>query len=204
MTPRNKDFRCSSKPSLMIKSSLPTLNRIKKMPMNNLNRTVITCAVIFTTLVAAPLGFASSVPTIEFIESVEEFQFQERGEETDRQIRKILDLADKTAVVQVDWRLRFFSGAQDLNGCENGRVTDYERPYRLPVDLVSTHFVMSVIPGSPLRFPFNSVSCMMTGGDDFAIQITGFYVISQVDIPTANNVEMRPVSPFEKMSITEK
>ena len=171
--------------------------------MNKFTHSVITCAVIFIAQVTAPPSWASGVPVIEFIESVEEFQFQERGEETDEQIRKILNLADKIAVVQVDWRLRF-SDNQDVNSCENDRVTDYERPYRLPMNLVSTHVVMAVIPGSPLSFPFNSVSCMMSGGDEFAIQVTGFYVISQVDIPTANNVEMRPISPFELMSVTEK
>lgn len=141
------------------------------------------------------LSWAGGVPEIAFKKSVEEFQFQEPGETADEQIGKILDLATDFAVLQLDWRLRF-SGGLDGYGCENGRVTDYTIPHDLPMHLASTHFVMSVIPGSPLSFPFNSVSCMMLGGEDFVIRIVGYYTMSLVDIPTANDIELRPISPF--------
>ena len=114
---------------------------------------------------------------------------------------KIEDIVSQPSPLYLDWQLRFSNADFDLEGFEcSGRVDESLSPYNVPMNLVSFHFLLSIITSSPEQYPFNTISCMLAGGSDFMIQIKGFYTGSVVDVPTARDVELRPLGRYGHIS----
>jgi hypothetical protein len=136
------------------------------------------------------LAFATSTEIFNF------FNLDSADEEVSSLTRKIQNIAGQSSVLYLDWEFRFSSEQLPQNFDCNGRVRGDSELYVLPMNTITNHFLVSVITDLPERYPFNSVSCMLTGSDDLTIRIKGFFVGSVVDIPTAVDVELRPVGLY--------
>ena len=136
----------------------------------------------------------------DFFTSKESFDFSGLGpsdEEVSSLTEKIRNIVISQKILYLDWELRFASSTLDFEDLNcNGRVNENLQPYILPMYLVSTHFLLSVITSSPERYPFNHVSCVRFSGDDFVIRIKGFFTGSAIEIPTANDIELRPLGLY--------
>ncbi|MEP1079271.1 hypothetical protein NDI52_28075 [Leptolyngbya sp. PL-A3] len=138
-----------------------------------------------------------------FLTSTEVFNFSAldlADEEVSTLTGKIQDVASQSSVLYLDWEFRFSSEQLSENFDCSGRVRGDSESYVLPMNTVTNHFLLSVITGLPERYPFNSVSCMLTGGNNFTIRIKGFFAGSIVDIPTAVDVELRPIGLYGNIS----
>ena len=132
--------------------------------------------------------------------STEVFDFTNLSEAQLLQNR-ILEIINQSAILSLDWKFIFSipESVDDFYKTFNlltGRVNDDLQPYFLPMNLIDFHFLFSVITGSPDRYPFNSVSCNHAVYDRPVISIKGFFSGSIVNIPTAIDVELRPLGLY--------
>lgn len=167
--------------------------------------------IFLASIVAIISGCASSLAPS--LEKVPEFSHSfdlsnglaNGGDPDQAVIDKILSVSSKKTVY-IDWE--FYFGQVDGFSCSNGVLTPNEvaeapssveisfAEYQLPVFNYSTHFLMSVFVGSPVQYPFNAVSCYQSGSE-LSISIQGYYSAIRYLVPTAQALQLRPVSPSQ-------
>ncbi len=58
------------------------------------------------------------------------------------------------------------------------------------------HLLLEILHGPPDVAPFSTAACAYRGGGTVPVFVLrGYYAVSAVDIPTATDVQLRPVSP---------
>lgn len=126
------------------------------------------------------------------------------GEAKWEKLDEIIRVARIGGVLKLNWVFRF-KDVGDLY-CPNDLIDISQMPkklssayfsYGLPMNTYSSHFVMDVIVGSPIDYPFSYVTCVNTGGDDFTITVKGYYSAAEFGIPTAYKIEFRPLYPYK-------
>ncbi len=140
---------------------------------------------------------------VPLVKSTEEFDFsvlEPNSDEVITLINKIQSIVDQSAILYLDWQFIFSvdPSAEDFEQeFPYGRISDDSQPYSIPImGRVYNHFLLSVITGSPERYPFNCVSCNYAVADRPVISIKGFYAGSKIQVPTANDVELRPLGLY--------
>lgn len=126
------------------------------------------------------------------------------GADPDQQkLDRILDVTGGQDALKLNWQLRF--AVADNFDCPNdviepGDLADYPTKtslpyatYSLPMSTYSTHFIMDVIVGSPVQYPFNAVTCSVSNREA-VIGISGYYSAILYDVATAFAVELRPLN----------
>jgi hypothetical protein len=133
---------------------------------------------------------------IQLIQSEQEFDFTEQAkysEEAVNQLWIITDLASQTAVLDLDWTFNFSDSEDDFD-CA-WRIEE-PQVYELPMNRFNNHLILSVVTTPPQDYPFNTVACY-NNSDGITIRIQGFFVGSKIDVPTAENVQLRPINPTD-------
>jgi hypothetical protein len=162
-----------------------------------------------TLLIATVIGTAICLPVkadnnnSAFISSTEVFDFSNLDSSDDALFElteKIQNIASQPSVLYLDWKLKFSSEQLPESFNCSGRVSEDSAVYQLPMNVVTNHLLFSVISGEPEQYPFNTVSCMLTSGSSFTIHIQGFFTGSVVDIPTAVDVQLRPLGLYGNVS----
>jgi hypothetical protein len=153
---------------------------------------------LITTTMILALSIINPVKAqdIQWIQSKQEFDFTEEAkylEEAVNQLGIITDLASQTAVLDIDWTFNFSDWEDDFD-C-TWRVEE-PQVYFLPMNRFYNHLLLSVVTTPPQDYPFNTVSCRLTS-EGISIRIKGFFVGSKIDVPTAEDVQLRPINPTD-------
>jgi len=141
--------------------------------------------------------------------SVEKFDFTDVAPDAGsvaRQLKRLERVANTQGLLYLDWELIFPSDSQDSFTCANEIITPTlseqasstagaaASRYVLPFSRVSNHFGLEVIVGSESRYPFNSVTCHESGASPTTVSIRGYYSGVVYLVPTAVQVQLRPLS----------
>ena len=140
-------------------------------------------------------------PPLSAILSTEIFDFIDADEETlERLLEKIKSVAVSHRPLYLNWELRFQVPDGEEEWCQDGLVTPEQcgleagdTQFSLPFHWVSTHFSMDVTVGSRSQNPFNAVVFHGAGLSSIAIFVRGYYAGQVYLVPTADQVELRPI-----------
>ena len=79
--------------------------------------------------------------------------------------------------------------------CDSGQRLD-SRAFSFTFSPDYNHLLLEILHGPPSEVPYSTAACAMRGGSPVpAFTIKGYYAVSAVSIPTASDVQLRPVSP---------
>jgi|GEM_PF-3941209 len=98
---------------------------------------------------------------------------------------------------EVDYRISETppSGEARPLKCESGERLE-SRSFSFSFNPDFNHLLLEILHGSPATAPYSTAACAVRGGSAVpAFTIRGYYAVSAVSIPTANDVQLRPVSP---------
>jgi hypothetical protein len=89
------------------------------------------------------------------------------------------------------------NGAQVNVKCDTGweRFGPATSSFDIVFGTVNTHLILTVLHAGPLQAPFHTVACEYDGDETADFVIRGTFAKSIISIPTADDVELRPVNP---------
>lgn len=114
---------------------------------------------------------------------------------------KIIDF-DLTVVPAVvadapDYDVRVWGDSQEPTSlrCENGwERLDRPTAFGIGFNGAYNHLLLKVLHAEPLAAPRITAACEYAGGSEHPVfHIRGAYVVSVISVPTANDIELRPV-----------
>jgi hypothetical protein len=90
------------------------------------------------------------------------------------------------------------SGAARPLQCDSGTRLD-SRSFSFAFNPDYNHLLLEVLHGPPNVAPYSTAACVNRGGSPVPVFVVrGYYAVSAIDIPTATDVQLRPVSPTFK------
>jgi hypothetical protein len=87
------------------------------------------------------------------------------------------------------------SGATRPLACESGQRLE-SRSFGFVFNPDYNHLLLDILHGPPAAAPYSTAACAVRGGSAVPVfTIRGYYSVSAVSIPTASDLQLRPVSP---------
>ena len=85
--------------------------------------------------------------------------------------------------------------SEPLNCVEGERLESHSFQIRFPT---YNHLLLEILHAPPLIAPFSTAACVYRSDDPGrpAFKISGYYAVSSLEIPTAVDIQLRPVTPL--------
>ena len=156
----------------------------------------MTVKFIFTSL----LGITLLTPAATNLEAASSFKVIKNGLELQKSVESIGD--NELVYFDVTFKTTALANSTQCSQGQFGPLAHSDNfEFQIKPIADNNHLLMTIIPGSKTRFPYNAVSCPYNGSSpsDELIRFRGFYIALHHSVPTADLLEFRPINvPLDK------